>query len=915
MSWPLVSDFSRMLQNPKIAFRDPLLKECTVERNNLGQPKPRSGNFATVYRGYRPDGTEFAIRTFNRAADQRRERYQAVSNYLRARSIWSIVSFTFDEKGIRASDGKLYPLLTMDWVPGVTLFEWSRDRSREGYQEALRIGADVWLQLVRQLTANGIVHGDLQHGNVMVSPEGHFKLVDYDCLSVPDLMGQRNLETGMVPYQHPARNAETSLFPGLDNFSALVIYTALRALAAAPSLWFTYVDRTGYDRLLFRKEDFDSSHTSPLYQDLMHSPDQQVRDLTHYLFQLTRYDLHQIPPIDEVLLWCNSIEDLLAKRDWDTAVKLVQRMGTGEQIPHNLRGQVEEAQRRVACRQALEAAIERGNEEEIQRFYVPELLDDYPAAAHLVEKARSAVQVRQILDYLDAAKRSQNWDAFRKTWQTYQGLLADRPSAQPYKEEIIKLLRVDTVRRLLADRAADDRAVLDAWNHLEALGGHPTAEPFRAEIQRRTARHGNISRLRELVQQQPKTPTIAFDKEVVAACTPDVLKQFPRLRAPLEASQKRLGRLNRLLELTNTCTLDSEQEIVTAGRHLPQSYHPALHRRIQQARQRMKALELLRESLEEPYSDLRIVAAWRTLEKLTGQNLLPEGDRWRVLLASERVPLIKALQLLDDTLPPDEMDRRVLRIWKESLLNSASDAAPWLHPYEEAKARRELLRQIEAAIANTDQRTIERLIDDPRLSGYPLPDTIRRGIDEVRRQTEENRRATGQHIVAALQENRRSAFAELFDTDAIRELCVQYPHHQPAIARWTETEILPQQRCGLSIDPQGGIEEVDKNHVQVKWIWPPPSISNRCVLTVCRERPGPYTLPSDVPALYTATLERAQWEAAGGLHQFEVTPEFNDAHVVVWAVVDLGFEVFHSQPLVLGQLHLGRKHRLWGLFG
>ena len=56
-AWPLISDFSRMLQNPKMAFRDPALKDCTVEKSNLGQPKPRSGNFATVYRGYRPDGS------------------------------------------------------------------------------------------------------------------------------------------------------------------------------------------------------------------------------------------------------------------------------------------------------------------------------------------------------------------------------------------------------------------------------------------------------------------------------------------------------------------------------------------------------------------------------------------------------------------------------------------------------------------------------------------------------------------------------------------------------------------------------------------------------------------------------------------------------------------------------------------
>ena len=56
----------------------------------------------------------------------------------------------------------------------------------------------------------------------MVSPDGHFKLVDYDCMCVPELQGQPNVELGMDPYQHPGRKADTPMFPGLDNFSALV---------------------------------------------------------------------------------------------------------------------------------------------------------------------------------------------------------------------------------------------------------------------------------------------------------------------------------------------------------------------------------------------------------------------------------------------------------------------------------------------------------------------------------------------------------------------------------------------------------------------------------------------------------------------------------------------------------------------
>lgn len=130
MSWPLISDFSRMLQNPQIAFRDLRLRESRIEMDRWGQPRPRSGNFATVYRANLPDGTALAVKVFNRRAEERRERYRVISDYLELHRPDAVVRFEYDERGIRSgSDGKLYPLLTMDWVEGATLFDWARERA------------------------------------------------------------------------------------------------------------------------------------------------------------------------------------------------------------------------------------------------------------------------------------------------------------------------------------------------------------------------------------------------------------------------------------------------------------------------------------------------------------------------------------------------------------------------------------------------------------------------------------------------------------------------------------------------------------------------------------------------------------------------------------------------------------------
>ncbi|MEQ8791754.1 MAG: hypothetical protein RIC55_36160 [Pirellulaceae bacterium] len=917
-----------MLQTPKVAFRDTALRDCTIERNNLGQPKPRSGNFATVYRGYRTDGSEFAVRVFNRQGDERRERYQLLNEYLQSREVWCLVNFNYDERGIRsAADGKLYPLLTMDWVPGVTLYEWARDRSREGYQQALAMGADVWLQLVRHLAENDIVHGDLQHGNVLVSAEGYFKLVDYDCMAVPSLLGRKNLETGLVPYQHPARNAETTLSPGLDNFSALVIYVALRALAADSTLWSRYVDGPGYDKLLFRQEDFDRPQDSPLKRDLMQSPDEQVRDLAHYLFELTRYELNQVPSVDEVLLWCQSLDQLLTSRDWDAAVQLVRRMGAGERIDPRLLPLVDQAQRRVACREALQRALDSGDSAEIQRVYQPELLDDYPAAAPLVARAKQITETARVLEALDAARAAQNWQAYLQTWKAHQETLNDRPEAGPYRQEVTKLLKVSALRRLLRDPRSNDEKILEIWNQLHELGGHVTGEAVRAEVERRATRNNKLLTIKALIESAPRTPTLAHDKQLVEAWTEGGLNGHPRaasLQGHVQAAQSRLQQIDHLTSSSQEVSLAGERALFEAARKLDPAYHPLLRRRAQQARDRLKAYRKLQEALQVPEgepeipdaflphaSDMEVMEAWRLLERSGGQKLISDEVQCRVQLAAERVPLIKALQLIDKSLSPLERDRRILRVWKEGLLETCEDAQPWRSLYEAAQHREVVLRQIDDALAAEDIDAVRELAELPILRGFPLPDDKQQRVTQILEQSRKARVARHQALNAALLDNNRSAFHDLFDRELLQEICQQYPHHQGVVCRWFEAEIAAPERCGLSVAQDASLEEIDATHYRVRWNWPDAHISETCHLAVCAEPPQTQQGPRDVAAVFQTSLTRDQYNPQAGL-EIEVSPPWHDHVVVVWAEVDLGFEVLFSQPLELGRLQLVKRRRWFG---
>lgn len=302
MPWPLASDFSAIVQHPRLAFRDPALQGCRIERNSFNQPRTWSGAFAVVYKGLDSEGKAWAIRAFTSESCERREHYEQISVHLKSRTPECLVDFEYRDAAIRsAGDGKWYPLLVMDWVEGMTLWAWVGTKCRKNKGPSLAKGARHWLKLIEELNAAEIAHGDLQHANVLVTPAGRLKLVDYDGMCVPALAGRRNLETGVRPYQHPQRNESTLLSASLDNFSALVIYVALRALAADTKLWAQYVEQPGYDKLLFRSEDFADREQSALYHALMNSPEPEVRTLAAQLFSFARGSLDAVPPLTDLV--------------------------------------------------------------------------------------------------------------------------------------------------------------------------------------------------------------------------------------------------------------------------------------------------------------------------------------------------------------------------------------------------------------------------------------------------------------------------------------------------------------------------------------------------------------------------------------------------------------------------------------
>jgi hypothetical protein len=163
MAWPLPSHFSTMVQTPRLAFRDPALHTCQIERTAMNQPRVWSGQFAVVYKAVDAQGKPRAVRAFTSESRSRREHYDCISAHLKTCRLKCLVEFEYQDPGIRsAGDGKWYPLVVMDWVEGMTLFEWVASKCRAGKGRSIVKALQHWLRLIDELSGARIAHGDLQ---------------------------------------------------------------------------------------------------------------------------------------------------------------------------------------------------------------------------------------------------------------------------------------------------------------------------------------------------------------------------------------------------------------------------------------------------------------------------------------------------------------------------------------------------------------------------------------------------------------------------------------------------------------------------------------------------------------------------------------------------------------------------------
>src|SRR6266702_240681 len=291
MSYPQITDYQEAVQHPAHAFIDPDLKQGAVAENNLGLPLVMSGGFALTYAVTTPR-RKCAVRCFHREIPAIQQKYDATSKKLRSLAIGCFVDFDFQQSGISVRQ-RIFPIVRMDWVAGDTL-GISLDKHFDDPRAIEKARAD-FVTIARFLEREGIAHGDIQNGNVMVA-NGDIKLIDYDGMFVPGMRPGNGSETGHRHFQHPDRRV-ANFGPGMDRFSFIALDLSLKAVIEDKSLYSKF--REGGETVVFKANDFADPANSDIFRRLLAMP--KLKEQARRFAAICEAPLAAVPTLDEYL--------------------------------------------------------------------------------------------------------------------------------------------------------------------------------------------------------------------------------------------------------------------------------------------------------------------------------------------------------------------------------------------------------------------------------------------------------------------------------------------------------------------------------------------------------------------------------------------------------------------------------------
>lgn len=267
-SWPTSSQYAQSLQNPSFSISkncEPLLNINLLKNPNVNYPSiiHGAGNFGIVFK-YTKGESQNALKCFTRGSPNIQRRYYEVSKAIGNTHIPFLVPLQFYPDSIRVMNKprEYYPSVSMGWIAGKPLNSFIEDNLSNA--DILKNTAKNLVTCVIAMQKSQIAHGDLSSDNIIVDQRGSVHMIDYDGMYVPSLETLGSEELGHESFQHPKRGRYYG--SKLDNFSILIIYASLIAVAKNVKYW--QYNEKDPDKMLFDISDFITPEKSAVLKSM-----------------------------------------------------------------------------------------------------------------------------------------------------------------------------------------------------------------------------------------------------------------------------------------------------------------------------------------------------------------------------------------------------------------------------------------------------------------------------------------------------------------------------------------------------------------------------------------------------------------------------------------------------------------------
>ncbi len=302
---PTTQDYKISLMIGQDSFRTLENVEVIPNPNYPDEPWYATGGLAIVFKLKLKDKL-YALKCFYNEANERQERLELVTAYLKQHPSPYFVDFTYLENELWVAtdndEGQGYPVVLMEWVEGKTLDNYLELLCTQQNIPALRNLYFQFCNLAWWLQQQPIAHGDIKHDNLIVTPDGKLKLIDYDGVFVPAMRGRKANEMGSPCYQHPKRDAYF-FDKNLDDFSLLILQITLLALQHQPKL---FEEHYNGDGIILKDTDYQNVTQSSIKTILWQLPEAKIPLLLSQLqANLTNLSSIDLMPLLQDVTWIN----------------------------------------------------------------------------------------------------------------------------------------------------------------------------------------------------------------------------------------------------------------------------------------------------------------------------------------------------------------------------------------------------------------------------------------------------------------------------------------------------------------------------------------------------------------------------------------------------------------------------------